>query len=195
MLFFISYSNSFSQLHRAYTIGQDGDYPTIDSAVKVLSSVFGINAPVTFNIKTGIYNESRDIGVVFGSSPVNTVTFQSQTGNMVDVTINGFHIIDASNLILQNVTIAPINNIRFYSNRNIDITRVNFNGMSLNNLGIPTIGNNLRFTGNKNFGGMIYDEIHIVSRNLHFRNNEFTNRRWKYYWDKENDFIKKKVGI
>ncbi len=72
-------SNSYSQLNGNYVIGNGGDYPTINSAVVSLINQ-GVNGPVTFNIKPGKYYESVTVDSVKGTSPLNTVTFQSHSG-------------------------------------------------------------------------------------------------------------------
>lgn len=47
----------------------------------------GVDAPVTFNIASGIYDEQVEIPAITGAGPVNTVTFQSNTGNAENVEI------------------------------------------------------------------------------------------------------------
>ncbi|MBK8553846.1 MAG: hypothetical protein IPL53_23465 [Ignavibacteria bacterium] len=75
---------SYSQLSGSYTVGSGGDYPTINSAVNDLNSL-GVNAPVTFNILNGNYDETFTINAIAGSSDVNIVTFRSNSGNPDDV--------------------------------------------------------------------------------------------------------------
>ncbi|MEO8211064.1 MAG: T9SS type A sorting domain-containing protein [bacterium] len=72
-------SNSFSQLSGAYTIGQGGNFNTITSAVYSLVTN-GINGPATFNIIPGIYDEQVVIDSIPGTSEINNVVFQSQSG-------------------------------------------------------------------------------------------------------------------
>jgi hypothetical protein len=75
----------FSQINGTYVIGGAGaDYPSIASAVSDLVSS-GINAPVTFNINTGTYNEQITFPEISGAGPTNTITFKSATGNPDDV--------------------------------------------------------------------------------------------------------------
>ncbi|MFC2111453.1 right-handed parallel beta-helix repeat-containing protein, partial [Bacteroidota bacterium] len=70
-----------------YTIGgATADFLTIADAFTAMNNC-GINGPVIFNVNTGIYNEQLNISTINGMSSVNTVTFQSTTGNNADVTI------------------------------------------------------------------------------------------------------------
>ncbi|MBL6433476.1 MAG: right-handed parallel beta-helix repeat-containing protein, partial [Muribaculaceae bacterium] len=70
-----------------YTVGEGGDYATIQAAVDDIAT--GIEGAVTVNILSGEYNEKVNIPEIPGSSDVNTVTIQSATGNYSDVKI--FH--------------------------------------------------------------------------------------------------------
>lgn len=64
-----------------YTIGgSNPDFVRIDSAVANLIGR-GINGPVTFNIRSGTYNEQITIDSIIGASSTNTVTFQSDPSN------------------------------------------------------------------------------------------------------------------
>ena len=70
-----------------YTVGEGGDYATIQAAVDDIAT--GIEGVVTVNILSGEYNEKVNIPEIPGASDVNTVTIQSATGNYSDVKI--FH--------------------------------------------------------------------------------------------------------
>ncbi len=135
-------TNLYSQLSGNYTIGAGGNYTTISDAVNDLNSL-GINGPVTFNIKTGSYNEYFTINSFPGSSSVNTVTFRSQSGNASDVILISdaadsvlLKINGADNIKLENITFTDTlnstsqrNRIMFYGNcDNIHITGCKFTG-------------------------------------------------------------------
>src|SRR5262249_6017509 len=61
--------------------GTTPDYPTVVDAIKDLNQ-FGICGPVVFNIRDGNYTDGGKINSPLqGSSAVNRVTFQSETGN------------------------------------------------------------------------------------------------------------------
>ena len=73
-----------------YTIGgATPDYPTIAAAIADLH-VNGVCGPVVYNIRSGTYTEQMafgNAGTVSGTSAVNTITFQSETGNKTDVNV------------------------------------------------------------------------------------------------------------
>ncbi|MCB2205323.1 hypothetical protein KQI65_11280 [bacterium] len=81
-----------SALSGTFTIGgSNPDFADFDAALTVLHDN-GLCGPVVFNVRPGTYNEQVAIGggrgTVTGTSSVNTVTFQSETGNRADVTVN-----------------------------------------------------------------------------------------------------------
>ncbi len=69
-----------------YTIGATGDFPNIDSAVTFMST-YGICGPVVFDIQSGVYEGQITIPSINGADSINTITFQSETGNNSDVVI------------------------------------------------------------------------------------------------------------
>lgn len=76
-----------AQLNGIYTIGGTSpDYASFSAAVSALSSQ-GVSGPVVFNVRSGTYTETITIGVISGTSATNTVTFQSETGNPLNVTL------------------------------------------------------------------------------------------------------------
>jgi len=81
------FTTTYAQLSGTYTIGTSAaDYTTIGLAVGDLLSN-GVNGTVTFNIQTGTYAEAIYLPTINGVSAANTVTFQSETGNVADVLI------------------------------------------------------------------------------------------------------------
>ncbi|MDT8323999.1 MAG: hypothetical protein RRA94_07815, partial [Bacteroidota bacterium] len=69
----------------SYTIGgASPDYSDFASAVNDLNQ-YGLCGPVVFNVRPGTYNEQIELDAIPGASAVNTVTFQSETGNKNDV--------------------------------------------------------------------------------------------------------------
>ena len=71
-----------------YVIGSaaTADFPNFTVALDTLDGA-GVSGPVVFSVLPGTYTEQLVIGEVRGMSPQNTVTFQSSTGNMGDVTL------------------------------------------------------------------------------------------------------------
>lgn len=72
-------------MHGTFTVGTDGDYPTIQAAVDAISA--GVDGPVVINIKNGEYNEQVNIPHIPGTSSTNTITLQSESGDYLDVKI------------------------------------------------------------------------------------------------------------
>ncbi len=71
-----------------FTIGGvSPDYTDFTSAVSDLT-LYGICGPVVFNVRNGTYNEQVTIGTITGTSVVNNITFQSETGDSTQVTLS-----------------------------------------------------------------------------------------------------------
>jgi hypothetical protein len=77
----------FAPLNGNYSIGRSGaDFASFTEAVNALT-IGGISAPVVFNAQNGIYTEQLLIPSIQGSSPANTITFQSALNNADSVTL------------------------------------------------------------------------------------------------------------
>jgi len=64
-----------------YTIGGDNpDFETFFQVAHVLNTA-GISCPVTFMVRDGIYYEKLIIWEIAGTSPENTITFRSESGD------------------------------------------------------------------------------------------------------------------
>ncbi len=76
-----------SAIAGTFTIGgASPDYATFTDAVNDLNQ-YGVCGPVVLNVRSGVYNEQIELGDIDGTSAVNTVTFQSESGNRGDVTL------------------------------------------------------------------------------------------------------------
>ncbi|MCB2204962.1 T9SS type A sorting domain-containing protein [bacterium] len=64
--------------------GASPDYSDFASAVADLNQ-YGVCGPVVFNVRSGTYNEQIGLQGIDGASAINTITFQSETGNKADV--------------------------------------------------------------------------------------------------------------
>ncbi len=99
-----------------FTIGgATPDYATIGAAVSDLNAN-GICGPVVYNIRSGTYNANMELTNISGTSAVNTVTFQSETGNKADVNITYAATVLASNFVLK------LNGARFVTFKNLTMT-------------------------------------------------------------------------
>lgn len=72
-------------MHGTYTVGKNGDYKTIQSAIDALG--FGIDGAVTILVEKGEYNELINVPAIEGMGSANTVTLKSKSGNYHDVRI------------------------------------------------------------------------------------------------------------
>lgn len=87
LLSICSFVQIFAQpLSGTYTVGGiSPNYTTVVTAVAALEAN-GVSGPVTFNIRSGTYaSQSFTITQITGQSPINVITFQSETGNPADV--------------------------------------------------------------------------------------------------------------
>ncbi|PLX26372.1 MAG: hypothetical protein C0600_10950, partial [Ignavibacteria bacterium] len=74
-------------LSGTFTIGgASPDYATFADAVNDLNA-YGVCGPVVFNVRSGAYNENIGLQNVVGTSAINTITFQSESGNRADVQV------------------------------------------------------------------------------------------------------------
>ena len=102
-----------AQLNGNFTIGGTSpDYPTIADALNDLSTD-GVNGPVTFLIRSGVYAEGIELyGPITGISAANTVTFQSEASDSTSVTINYGY---STTLVLDNLSNLIFRDLSFYS--------------------------------------------------------------------------------
>ncbi len=76
-----------SLLNGTYSIGDTATgFATLTHAVNHLQNC-GVSGPVVFNLEPGVYNEQIFLSSIYGSSEINTITFQSATGDSTDVII------------------------------------------------------------------------------------------------------------
>jgi len=164
-------SNFYTTLAGEFTIGgASPDFADLAAAQDALS-YGGVRNSVKMLMRSGIYTEQLQLGEFFGTSDVNTVTFQSETGNAADVIIqfsppfdnpNIVHLDGADNIRFQHLTFQILGGSTIVSalrmsngTSNIEITNCIFTGNN-NNLGIYNI----------------YDGEH---ERLRITNNEFNN--------------------
>ncbi len=66
--------------------GSNPDFLSVSEAVKALNFT-GVSCPIVFKIRNGIYKDQVEIGNVQGSSAINTITFESESGDSSKVTL------------------------------------------------------------------------------------------------------------
>jgi hypothetical protein len=70
-----------------FTIGgASPTYPSFTAAVAALNAN-GLCGPVVFKVRSGTYTEQVNLNAIAGASATNTITFESETGNRADVTL------------------------------------------------------------------------------------------------------------
>lgn len=73
-------------IHGTFTVGGfSPNYATLTQAVAALEG--GVDGPVTFLLRDGIYQEKVSIGTVPGASAMNSITIKSESGNRDAVVI------------------------------------------------------------------------------------------------------------
>ena len=112
-------ANSSPLSKTVYTIGQSGDYQTLDDAAYDLTTRGVANAD-TFKIKSGTYNESVYFTVIPGTSNENTVTFQSESGRDSDVVIS-----DTTSYVMamDNIHNVTFKNLKIFNSSKFDYNK------------------------------------------------------------------------
>ncbi len=120
----------FAQLNGEYTINPElpasvNNYQDFSNAVSdlmygirndgITPNGMGISDTVIFNIADGFYNETINIGKIFGASDTALVVFQSESGNNADVVIHG------ENLNAQNSAVITLDNASYLQIKNLTI--------------------------------------------------------------------------
>jgi len=173
-----------------YSIGSGGTYSTIKAAISDITNR-GMCGPVTFNLVSGSFNEQDSIVAIPGSSAINTVTFQSQSGDSTKVNWNYstgttdnyiVQITGASYITFKQITfhstgnansttlvsIANSHHLTFTNNRFIGVYKSTSN--SLVDAGIPVAGY---------FGTLTYPGD--ADSDLMINNNYFSNNNYSIY--------------
>ncbi len=130
-----------SMLNGYYTIGTSGHFADMDEALALLN-LCGINGPVTFAIQPGTYYQNTTIGYINGSSPTNTITFTSTTGDSTDVILQRaddatsslapLMISNGENIIIEKLTLSGVSPISDTSDNYSFSHGIIINGMSRN---------------------------------------------------------------
>ncbi len=166
-------SNLYTTLAGDFTVGgASPDFADLTAAQDAVN-YGGIRGAVNMLIRSGTYIERLYLWQFAGTSPTNTVTFQAETGNAADVTIqydspydnNNFAMVrlqGTDNVAFQHLTFEPLG-----GSYNL-IFRLNG---SINNLDIS----NCIFNGNNTHA--IYNSYSGACSDFNFSDNEFNNCR------------------
>jgi len=161
-----------------FTIGgASPDFTTISAAVNALNQ-FGLCGPTVFNIRSGTYNERFSLDAIPGASAVNTVTFQSETGNRADVNITS-----SSNSSGANNYVVRFDGADYVTFKNLTITPTNasygtalyIQGGSENNMFENVDFMGLQTTTTSNYMALVYSPSGSLDHNNTFLNCNFRN--------------------
>ena len=189
------------------TIGSGGDYTTISDAITALHTN-GISGSVTFNILSGTYDENLIINFsITGSTALDTVLFQSSTGNVSDVTLQFsgtasphdlLTVENTANISFKNLTFqytgstttllsfgGTLNNINFINNIFNGDSPSNYNNLMNPSSSISSSSGDIVFDGNT-FNNA-YKGLYLKGNNtpgLKIINNTFSGQGTAVYLDK-----------
>jgi hypothetical protein len=114
---FFGINAGYSQLNGVYTVGGTSpNYSTITAAVNALIAQ-GVNGPVTFNIRSGIYNEHVIIPQITGASQTNNIVFQSE---VLDSSLVRW---EFNNTVLADNYVCKLNGADYISLRHLTLAR------------------------------------------------------------------------
>lgn len=187
----------YAGLNGIYTLGGVvPNFPSFSAAVTSLTKG-GVLGPVVFNVRNGTYTESLTLTNIKGSSAVNTVTFQSESGDsslvILKNTSNGiaFRLDNADNLIFRKMTFSRgnagffylvngVNNLQFLNNRFIEFSTNSFN--YIESAGTISNDSDIKILNNSFEGG--YSAIRLNGYNSSYKgincvimNNNIINNR------------------
>ncbi|MCF8298418.1 MAG: right-handed parallel beta-helix repeat-containing protein [Saprospiraceae bacterium] len=151
----INLTNLQPALGGTLTIGGTGaNYSTITAAINDLS-IKGICGPVVLNIASGTYTEQLIIPTISGTSPTNTITFQSASG-------------DSSNVIIQyNTNSSTYNYVINFNGADNFI----FKNLTLKNISTGTYAGVIKF--NTVTQNLKITNCQIIGRNVSDYNNSY----------------------
>jgi len=98
---FLEVTDFHVSLGGTYTIGgTTPDFNTFQEAIDALN-IGGVWTPTVFNVRDGDYNEQISINELEGTSLINTITFQSESGDSTTVSLSFNSTINSANYTLQ----------------------------------------------------------------------------------------------
>lgn len=195
-----AYITLYPKLCGTYTVGGiNPDFPNLFSVEQALN-ISGISCPVIFKIRNGTYNERISLNPIQGSSAINTVTFESESGDSTQCSLkyqntditNDYTILlnGADNIIFNRLSISRTNgdtNIVFKN----ACKNIVFNGNIIQKalLYYTSVDSNILFKNNRMLGEIISEKtISSVSRNINFLGNNLMRISLKYVNDIISDY-------
>jgi len=173
-------------LSGTFTIGgASPDYPNFTAAVADLNSN-GLCGPVVFNVRSGTYTEQITLQSISGASAVNTVTFQSESGNRSDVILQygsssstaNMHVVQmggADYVTFQNMTISNTSTGTYG-------VAVMFGGGSDYNRFINCALITTPYSSTSNYKAVVYSTSGTMDEYNQFIGNAITGGSYGVYW-------------
>ena len=170
-----------------YTLGgKSPDFPNFRSAVNALNK-FGVCGPLVINVRDTSYNESVLLKSIPGSSAVNTVTFQSQSGDSTKVILDTAY---ASPYYFPHAAyVLRFDGTQYVTFRKMSITNTEMTVSSSNVVSMVdganhiTLENNLIYCpSGMNTGAVILTEPNTSESNITIRNNSIWGGAYGIYF-------------
>lgn len=162
-----------------YTVGTSGDFPNVVDAADALNQ-FGVCGPVTMNVLDGTYTGQVQLNNVLGSSAVNRITFQSQSGNPANVSIVASPVGSAHVFALNNASFITLRNLTIQSN-SVNAGRVLvFSGSASDDSVLNCVINASTTSTSTNTAGIYANDL-TGSKNI-FINNRINRGYYGVYW-------------
>jgi CARDB/Right handed beta helix region len=166
-----SVTNLYAALGGIYTIGgTTPDFVTFQEAITALGHG-GVIAPVVFNVRDGLYNESITINPIVGSNVDRTITFQSESGDSSTVILTG-----TSSYVL---TLNGADWIRF-NKLSIQVASGYYDGVFLTNGANNNRFEHCQFLG-QTYGGYLIYSGSSNDFNTTLTDNRFVNANYGVY--------------
>ena len=168
----IAFAGECPTLSGKYIIGKsaNADFASINEATEALNCG-GVDGRVDFKIEKGIYNEKVALSAISGASALNSITFESVTGNNDDVVIsyastdvtlvmNGVSYVSFENITIDHQTAVYGNSMRVDGKAsNLAFKNVIFNGVEVARTGSNSAA--VYFTGSAAKNDIIFDACEV----------------------------------
>jgi parallel beta-helix repeat protein len=176
----VQVNNLYAALGGFYTIGGiTPDFPTFNAANTAMR-LGGVVAPVTFNVRNGIYTEQLVLKEYVGVNATSPVTFQSESGDSTAVKLTFSSTSSAANYVVQ------LDSADYYRFRGMTLEALNSNfGRVFHFLnganGNKIERNILKSIASNSETDIIYSSTHTDNQN-EFRRNHLIGGRYGVNW-------------
>ena len=177
------------------TVGATGDFTTINEAVDSIAAN-GIVGPVIISIEDGTFNEQITLNQIPGASTLNTITFESASGNAADVIITHEAVSSADNYVFlfENTAHIILRNLTLKA-EGTTYARTIVGTNNLENILIEEciIQSPITSQASTNAGNIVLAASN--SESIRFINNEITGGAWSIYYHGTNSSGTRAIGF